>query len=399
MATTDTPVSELIINKLTQAQYDAILQPSDTELYLVPDEVDSAPTSGSDNYVTSGGVYTALQDKTDKVSNPTNGNFAALDSSGNLTDSGHKHSDYLTSHQDISGKADKVSNATNGNFAALDSNGNLTDSGHKHSDYITSQVNADWNASSGAAQILNKPIIPDAVSGTDDGTNWTSLTIGNTTKAIPAGGSTTLSGLSDINISSPFDGQILKYENSSSKWINSSAPTEIPSQTGNSGKFLTTNGSAVSWANVPTELPAITGNASKILAVNSGATGVEWITNSGGGGLTNYDFIHTASQAVSGSVTVTYAANTRGSRMVSASADLSITFAVNNSSDNYLWIKNTGSSDIDILISSVTYNNSSVSNVYMPNDGISVPAGKVCEIGIVCNADGAFITARSDLSL
>ena len=45
---------------------------------------------------------------------------------------------YLTTHQDISGKADKVSGATNGNFASLDSNGNLTDSGHKHSDYLTS---------------------------------------------------------------------------------------------------------------------------------------------------------------------------------------------------------------------------------------------------------------------
>ena len=41
-----------------------------------------------------------------------------------------------------SGKADKVSNATNGHFAALDSNGNLTDSGYGYSDcvidYITS---------------------------------------------------------------------------------------------------------------------------------------------------------------------------------------------------------------------------------------------------------------------
>lgn len=41
---------------------------------------------------------------------------------------------------DITGKANKVSNATNGNFAALDSNGNLTDSGHKHSDYQASLV-------------------------------------------------------------------------------------------------------------------------------------------------------------------------------------------------------------------------------------------------------------------
>ena len=68
--------------------------------------------------------------KADKVSNATNGNFAALDSNGNLTDSGHKHSDYLTQHQDISGKADKVSNPTTGGLASLDSNGNLTNSGY-----------------------------------------------------------------------------------------------------------------------------------------------------------------------------------------------------------------------------------------------------------------------------
>ena len=43
----------------------------------------------------------------------------------------------IREHQDISGKADKVSSATSGNFASLDANGNLKDSGHKHSDYIT----------------------------------------------------------------------------------------------------------------------------------------------------------------------------------------------------------------------------------------------------------------------
>ncbi len=43
----------------------------------------------------------------------------------------------LQSHQDISGKADKVSGATNGNFAGLDSNGNLTDSGSKAGDFAT----------------------------------------------------------------------------------------------------------------------------------------------------------------------------------------------------------------------------------------------------------------------
>ena len=43
----------------------------------------------------------------------------------------------LIAHQDISGKADKVASATNGNFAGLDSNGNLTDSGKKAADFAT----------------------------------------------------------------------------------------------------------------------------------------------------------------------------------------------------------------------------------------------------------------------
>ena len=148
------------------------------------------------------GVIPDISTKADKVLNATNGNFASLDSQGNLIDSGHKHSDYLTQHQDISGKqdiltfdevptansnnpvksggiksaidtvagsipnvtgkADKVSNAASGNFAALDANGNLTDSGSKASDFLTQhqtipvtdvQVNGTSVLSNGVANV------------------------------------------------------------------------------------------------------------------------------------------------------------------------------------------------------------------------------------------------------
>lgn len=202
------------------------------------------------------------------------------------------------------------------------------------------------------------------VNSNADGVEWTTPS---------GGGSSTLSALTDTTISSPADNQILKYDNATSKWVN---------------------------ADVPTELPAIIGNANKILAVNNGATGVEWITNSGGGGLTNYDFTHTANQSVSGSVTVTFAADTKGSRMVSTTADLSVSLVVNNEAENILWVKNTGTSDIDVIINSVTHNNSSVSsfNIHAPNDGITVKAGLVAEIGIVVNSDGAFITTYTSLT-
>lgn len=54
---------------------------------------------------------------------------------------------FVTSHQDISGKADKVSSPTNGNLVAMNSNGNLTNSGKKAADFenVTNKVTAFSN--------------------------------------------------------------------------------------------------------------------------------------------------------------------------------------------------------------------------------------------------------------
>ena len=101
--------------------------------------------------------------KADKVSNATSGNFASLDSNGNLVDSGNKASDFITSHQDISGKADKVAGATSGNFASLDSNGNLTDSGKNASDFTVSVMTGASSSSAGASGLVPQPIVGDQI--------------------------------------------------------------------------------------------------------------------------------------------------------------------------------------------------------------------------------------------
>jgi hypothetical protein len=111
------------------------------------------------------------------------------------------------------------------------------------------------------------------------------------------------------------------------------------------------------------------------------------------------DFTHTANTSVSGSFSAVFAADERDTVMVTTSADLSISIACNNNADNYIWVANSGASDIDILISSVTHSGSPVTNIYLPADGITAVAGQVCEIGVVCNVDGAFITSRNDLKL
>lgn len=71
-------------------------------------------------------------------------------------------------------------------------------------------------------------------------------------------------------------GKFLTTNGTSASWA--SIPTEIPSQSGNSGKFLTTNGSAVSWATV-NALPSQTGQSGKFLTTNG--TTASWAESSG----------------------------------------------------------------------------------------------------------------------
>ena len=111
----------------------------------------------------------------------------------------------------------------------------------------------------------------------------------------------------------------------------------------------------------------------------------------------NHDFTHT--QILGTPNSVTFAADERCSVFAYASTDTSMSIECENNSDNYIWICNSGSSDIDITISDITQNSTSVSNVYMPEDGITIPTGKVCEIGVIVNSSGAFITCRNDIVL
>lgn len=64
-----------------------------------------------------------------------------------------------------------------------------------------------------------------------------------------------LDSLSDVTINTPTSTQILSYNGSA--WVNSAAPSSLPSQSGNSGKYLTTNGTTASWDN-PTPWAAYT---------------------------------------------------------------------------------------------------------------------------------------------
>lgn len=90
---------------------------SDVGLGNVINTGDSAtPVSGGTTKFTTGGAYTELNKKADKVSSATNGNFAGLDANGNLTDSGKKASDFAGTgvvSTSTNGLAPKVTNTLN----------------------------------------------------------------------------------------------------------------------------------------------------------------------------------------------------------------------------------------------------------------------------------------------
>lgn len=62
----------------------------------------------------------------------------------------------------VSPKADKVTGATNGNFAGLDSNGNLTDSGKKSSDFATSTQGSKADSAIQGVKVNGTALTPDA---------------------------------------------------------------------------------------------------------------------------------------------------------------------------------------------------------------------------------------------
>lgn len=122
---------------------------------------------------------------------PSGSLTGSLSNSGTLTGqiaigSGGGTSDY----NDLTNKPQINSVTLSGNKTTADLNISYNDLDDKPT-IPAAQVNSDWNAESGVAEILNKPTIP-----------------------------TALDDLSDVNINNPYQTDVLSYNESTSKWIN-----------------------------------------------------------------------------------------------------------------------------------------------------------------------------------
>lgn len=111
--------------------------------WLFEYKVESTPFTAAQWAAIQSGITSALVTKLSAL--PTNSELTtALNAKADKSDTYTKQEvdDAIAAidvSSQISGKADKVVNATNGDFAALDANGNLTDSGKNASDFGTAQ--------------------------------------------------------------------------------------------------------------------------------------------------------------------------------------------------------------------------------------------------------------------
>lgn len=163
----------------------------------------------------------------------------------------------------------------------------------------------------------------------------------------------------------------------------------LPSQTGNSGKFLTTNGTESSWATVSGsvatdaiwdakgDLAVGTGanTASKLsvgtdghvlTADSSQATGVKWAAASGGGSGITRDIASISSPATLGAT-----ASTDYVRFVSGTTTVTLPTAVGNT--NMYTVKNTGAGVVTVATtSSQTIDGSSTASLPVANTSIDL---------------------------
>jgi len=82
-----------------------------------------------------------------------------------------------------------------------------------------------------------------------------------------------LEELDNVAITSITDKDILTYDNASTNWINRSFNSLLPSQTGNAGEFLTTDGTTASWASVASSSEAAKLSTPRNIALSTDATG------------------------------------------------------------------------------------------------------------------------------
>ena len=143
------------------------------------------------------------------------------------------------------------------------------------------------------------------------------------------------------------NGKFLTTDGTSLSWVTVTHPTELPAQTSQTGKFLTTDGTNVSWA-VVDALPSQSGQADKFLKTDG--TTASWNTVTASPNEGSYIIINAAHSAVLGTrllcdtTTVAFTITLPTAGLIAGEA-ISITDGVGNCATNNVTV-NGGTNNI-----------------------------------------------------
>lgn len=169
--------------------------------------------------------------------------------------------------------------------------------------------------------------------GNVTGNASTATTAGNVsgTVAIANGGTGQITANAALNALMPSQtgnsGKFLYTTGTDTGWSTVSAGDALPTQTGNNGKYLTTDGAAASWAAVSASLPSQTGNGGKVLGTdgtNVGWSTVQVSTSASGGVRVEYAVVGSA--CTSGTCTLTASSPGISSIVYNATGDYAVNF-------------------------------------------------------------------------
>ena len=260
MANVETSVTELKINKLTKAQYDTIASPSNTELYFIKDEAidysDIINTPDLSTVALSGSYL----DLINKPTIPTTTDDLLENSPAAITSGGAYAN--LVSNVVQTGTSDRFTVTKNGNSSVI---------------IINNVANATTASKLGSTTIGNTTTPIYLNSGTATPINYTiaksvpaDAKFTDTTYDVFTGATSSTAGTAGL-VKKPNAGDQNKYLQGNGEWTVVDA---LPSQTSQSGKFLTTDGTSASWTTI-SQVPSQTGQSGKFLTTNG--TTASWV--------------------------------------------------------------------------------------------------------------------------
>jgi hypothetical protein len=185
----------------------------------------------------------------------------------------------------------------------------------------------------------------------------------------------TLDSLSNVVVTgTPTDGQAIVWDTDTSKWINQTVDS-FPSQSGNTGKFLQTNGTSVSWAFVDLSAYLTAESDTLETVTDRGATSTNAITISN---TTQATSSTTGSLIISGGVGIAKDVWIDGNLYVAGTTTTENTQTV-ATHDNLIYLNAAQDSVITNAVGSGTYVTYTAENDYAPGMDIRVtgmdPAG------------------------